>query len=385
MAILIAPLDALQVSDPEPSYVRKLTQLSTAAGKFSVRANATAPAATRPLTLELTSVEEIDEFWAWYEQVIGAYQGFWVPTFQRDLVPLGPIGPADLTFNIQDRAYTDLELPANRYAIMFMLPNGSMIQRQINAAVRNLDGTETLTLNSALGVTFTQTRNSGICFLLYGRLTEDKVAMEWWSHQQATVQVQMKELPAPLIESTGLDAGVGVWGAYHGPIGGGGAFFFVRYDLSPYVAPNTEYIVRFLVQSLGGQTVDVIGLRVQSEESSGVSMKPGSPWSYQDRGHTTGASGTMWADIGHFAMQIGAAAIVEIAWLAIYDPNDFPSLDDPVGSEVPGYPVPPAIPGNFVALIPLGTYVLHQDEGQTSLDDNCPPTSPDSMVCELLL
>lgn len=367
------------------TYSRKLTRLSTAGGKFSIRPHRAYPVGTHSIHLDLMSVAEIDNFWKWYETVLGACGTFWVPTFQRDLVPLAPISSSDLTFQIQDRGYTDYEFPANRYAIAVVRENGAIVRRQINASVRNGDGTETLTLNQPLGFSFTQGNSNGISFLLYGRMSDDKARLEWWDHDLASVDFTMVELLAPLMEAVVAGDGLGVWGAYNGPIGGGNARFFARYDLSEYVEPNKEYLVRFLVKSLGGQSVDVIGVRVCNASACTSSVKPGSPWNYRDRTYESSSDGTLYADVGHFAMQIGAAAIVECAWIGIFDPNLFPALDDPTGIDDPAYPSPPPTPpGRFIAEVPLNAYALIRDEGMTSLG-GCPPTSPHSAICGLLL
>lgn len=196
MATVLTPLSAINiVGDQSHSYRRKLTQLSTAAGKFSVRTHAIGPVGSHPVHLDLTSVEEIDAFWDWYDTILGACEPFWLPTYQRDFVPLASIGAADVSFSIQDRRYTDFEFPDSlRQQIAFIFGDGTLLKRQITDAESNGDGTETITINAALGQTFTQQRNNGICYLLYGRLSEDAIKMDWWSHDIAEVDFTLMEL-----------------------------------------------------------------------------------------------------------------------------------------------------------------------------------------------
>jgi hypothetical protein len=196
MATLLVPLDAVQVAgDISHGINRKLTQLSTAAGKFSVRAHTLGPVGTHPIHLDLITVEEIDDFWDWYDTILGACEPFWLPTYQRDFVPLGTIAAIDTTYNILDRGYTDLEFPdPNRRNLAFIFTNGTILKREITAAISNGDGTETITINEALGVEFIQRRANGICYLLYGRLSDDLVKMDWWTHDIASVDLTMVEL-----------------------------------------------------------------------------------------------------------------------------------------------------------------------------------------------
>lgn len=196
MATILTPVSAINiVGDRQHSYQRKLTQLSTAAGKFSVRAHAIGPVGSHPVHLDLTSVEEIDAFWAWYDTILGSCEPFWLPTYQRDFVPLEAIGAADVSFIMQDRQYTDFEFPDPlRQQIAFISGDGTLLKRQIIDAESNGDGTETITINAALGQSFVQQRNNGICYLLYGRLSEDVIKMDWWSHVIAEVDFTFTEL-----------------------------------------------------------------------------------------------------------------------------------------------------------------------------------------------
>ena len=196
MAAIITTLDAIQVAgDISHGYARKLTQLSTAAGKFSVRTNAVGPIGSHPVHLDLTSLEEIDDFWDWYDTILGACEPFWLPTYQRDFVPLATIGDADTTFNIQDRQYADFEfVDPCRQSLAFVFGDGTILKRQIVTAESNGDGTEAISINAALGQEFVQRRNNGICYLLYGRLSEDAIQMEWWTHTIASVDFTFVEL-----------------------------------------------------------------------------------------------------------------------------------------------------------------------------------------------
>jgi hypothetical protein len=205
MPVLFAPLTAINIVSERPyTMTRKLTQLSTVAGKFSLRAHAVGPVGSHAVHLDFTSVEEIDEFWDWYDTVLGAFLPFWMPTYQRDFVPLASIGAADLTFNIRDRGYSDLEFPdVNRRTLVAVLANHTLIKRDIAEAISNGDGTETLTLSSALGVAFTQGRANGICHLLHCRLNDDKVSVGWWSHDIAEADLTVIEVrDAPLTGAT---------------------------------------------------------------------------------------------------------------------------------------------------------------------------------------
>jgi len=196
MPSLLVPMEAVNIVGSRTHGIgRTLTRLATAGGKFSVRPHAIGPVGTQPVRLDLTSVEEIDEFWAFYDDILGACEPFWLPTFQRDFVPIGTIGSGDGSFNIQDRLYSDLEFPDPlRTRIAFVFGDGTILKREITDAATNSDGTENLVINASLGQDFTQERNNGICYLLYGRLQDDMVRMAWDTHDIASVEFTFLEL-----------------------------------------------------------------------------------------------------------------------------------------------------------------------------------------------
>jgi hypothetical protein len=128
----------------------------------------------------------------------------------------------------------------------------------------------------------------------------------------------------------GFPSGITVWSGYHGGLAGSGAYFFARYDLSGYVDPNKEYIVRMLGRKLGGASVHISGIRVGNDGSAnagGGSSLSGS-WVYHDFDVTSGPASELTADVGGFDMTVGAAILTGLAFLAIYDP-DLPTSGTP--------------------------------------------------------
>ena len=121
-----------------------------------------------------------------------------MPSYQQDLTPVTTIPAAATSFNIHHCGYSDLDFPGTqRRQIAFVQPDGSFVKRTITAAVNNGNGTESITINEALGFSFTQNNANGICFLWYGRLFDDVVSLEWLNPDQCTVQLTMVEITDP--------------------------------------------------------------------------------------------------------------------------------------------------------------------------------------------
>jgi hypothetical protein len=183
------------VGDREVQINRRVVQLATPGGRFGIRAPSAGPRGVWPVVCEIDSLERIEAFWAWYDSVLGALMPFWLPTFQRDFVPIGTVADIDTAITILNRDFALYEFPdVARRSIGLVRLGETILKREIITAVNNGDGTETITLNEPFGVPFTQARANGLCYLLYVRLTDDKVQMDWWTHDIATVTFSVTEL-----------------------------------------------------------------------------------------------------------------------------------------------------------------------------------------------
>lgn len=196
---IFAPLSALhRPGQSLQKVVRTVRQLSSPAGVFSARAAALDPLTDHALDLVFFDPVEWYAFRAFHDAVLGAFGAFWAPSYQQDLTPVGVIADDDVDIVIEDVGYAAGDfLSLNRRQIAFVQPNGSFLKRSIIAAVSNGDGTETITINEALGIQFSQNNANGICFLWYGRFFDDVAPTEWITSDQATMQIVMTELRDP--------------------------------------------------------------------------------------------------------------------------------------------------------------------------------------------
>ncbi len=195
-APFFAPLAGLQVGRSGTHTVRRAASVvSTPGGISHIRTFAKGPVGLHPVVVECNTAEEIDQLFAWHQQVLGACNPFWLPSFQRDLVPLAVIGSADTVFNIQARDYTTFEFPdSSRRTIGFVFSDTDVTRRTILNAVDNGDGTETITIDQPLLRTFTQRRDTGISFCWRVRCADDTLSFEWRAKDCGTATLQVIEL-----------------------------------------------------------------------------------------------------------------------------------------------------------------------------------------------
>jgi hypothetical protein len=116
------------------------------------------------------------KFW---HSVFGRRNIVWIPTYKADITQLNQIGPGATSFNVANVGLA-LNMGTNemRKHIAFIFPDGTALYREIMGITEVDADTETITIDSALGVTV----NPGDCEISWldrCRLTDDKVEWAW--------------------------------------------------------------------------------------------------------------------------------------------------------------------------------------------------------------
>jgi len=152
--------------------------------------------ATQAYPLLLLGLDQVATVWDWYDAVLGALTPSWVPSWQADLVPAADVGPADTALVIEACDYTARSFPlaARRRLALLASTGGSVVARTVTNAVDNLDGTETLTLNAAAGVTLTP-RHGLVSFRRLMVLEDDPVTLDWLTAGRARAALAFREEP----------------------------------------------------------------------------------------------------------------------------------------------------------------------------------------------
>jgi len=111
--------------------------------------------------------------------LVGRLGSVYIPTFCQDLVATETIGAADVTFKIANIGLADnMGVNALRTDLAFILPDGSMILRELTG-ITEVDAAEELVgIDSALGQEI-DVGGCKICFLDKYRLSSDSVDITW--------------------------------------------------------------------------------------------------------------------------------------------------------------------------------------------------------------
>lgn len=164
-------------------------------GGFAVEQTSAEPLISHPYHVDFASITEAKAFKTWLDTVKGRLTAFWVPSYQMDLTPVAPLVAGFTEMTIVYMGYTARLFPSqSRRQIGFVRFNGTVDQREVTAAVDNGDGTETLTLDSAVGAAW-PSQIGLVSFVRLMRLTNDETVLNWGSSSDINVEMTLTELP----------------------------------------------------------------------------------------------------------------------------------------------------------------------------------------------
>jgi hypothetical protein len=192
-------LDGLPANEGavQDGYVRRLEVLDPGPGLMTVDARDVAPDWVRPVLWRCTSRAGATELREFLARRRGRAVPFWLPTFDEDLTLAADALTSVSTLSIVSCGYSNLLFPlgpARRHLALQASP-GTPIYRKVTAAVDNQDGTETLTLDTAIDRDLLAGR-AMISFLRYCRLDDDGPVIDWTGPAYCECALPVRELAA---------------------------------------------------------------------------------------------------------------------------------------------------------------------------------------------
>lgn len=149
---------------------------------------------------DLLTREDLWRLRHWLYSRRGRQVGFWLPTWNEDLVLASSISSASATqFTVKSIGAAAPEWqtihPGRR--IRFRLTNGGVYYRQIQSVITGPAGTEQINIFGTIGFTATPSQVLGIDFLDFARLDADRVEIKHRAAKGASLLVPVKRIPAP--------------------------------------------------------------------------------------------------------------------------------------------------------------------------------------------
>lgn len=119
----------------------------------------------------------------------------WIPAWEEDMTLAADQSPGATSFPVLFMQYTALMFPNTnaRRHLAIRVPGGTFYYRKVSGAVDNGNGTETVTIESAIPVAM-PANGTLICFLHFARLDDDVNEIEWVG-QYAECEVPVRDLP----------------------------------------------------------------------------------------------------------------------------------------------------------------------------------------------
>ena len=120
---------------------------------------------------------------------------FWVPSWRHDLVLSQDARDIDASITIMGTGFLKYQFPqASRQHLAFVLQNGTFVYRKVTGATNPGNGTEVLTMDSALGAAI-PAGTTMVSFLHLVRMASDVVEVFWHHHTLAEASMRFVEVP----------------------------------------------------------------------------------------------------------------------------------------------------------------------------------------------
>jgi hypothetical protein len=143
----------------------------------------------------LTSRAQIAKLLGFTKRMKGQWKSCWVPSWQPDFTLAMDATSTDTSIKVRDwQNYTQFyALNKMRRDIIIFLRDGTQIMRRITNSTNQGDGTETLSLDAALGTDFTINDVARISFLKLCRLDANRIELPWITDDKMTINLRFAE------------------------------------------------------------------------------------------------------------------------------------------------------------------------------------------------
>lgn len=181
------------------SYKRSMVTIDPKVGPIEVVDKGGSAVVGQEFPWWLDTHPNVTTFRAFMLRRFGQLNPFWLPTWDQDLVLAADVGTTETDISIKSEFYTRFFFPspARRFIAFIPIDGSGNVYRKITGAVDNGDGTESLTLESAVGKNFAK-GTTMVSFLTLARLASDSVSIKWDSSEHASALIELQEVPREL-------------------------------------------------------------------------------------------------------------------------------------------------------------------------------------------
>jgi hypothetical protein len=160
------------VGDLSERISRSITTFDNGSGPISVDVNSNWVTSSKSLSFDTLTRQARWAARRWIHSRRGKQRGFWLPSWNQDLVILEDVGSASAAITVEPISYP---LYYGVTDIMIQLKNGNRLFARVTGGSTNLDGSEALTLGAQIGTAFAATEVDFTCFMSHVRFNTDRV------------------------------------------------------------------------------------------------------------------------------------------------------------------------------------------------------------------
>jgi hypothetical protein len=181
--------------DIDAEHSRKLVELDYLTGRRALDDLSGIGSVRRAHHWLLNGRDTIAEFRAWLTARAGKLKPFWLPSFQADLELTSPIGAFDSAITVDNRSFAaNGGAGIGRQDIVIATTNGQHYFRRVTGVTALTDTTESVAIDSVLGVAILPTQIRYIAFMKLVRLDSDAVEIAHHTDQLAEVSLMLRSL-----------------------------------------------------------------------------------------------------------------------------------------------------------------------------------------------
>lgn len=179
--------------DPGMSYARKQSVLDYEIGRVRIGDEGEIPWMLFLNNYKMMGRNEIFHMRAWLYARVGRVRACWVPTFAADMTLKGTISAAATSISVESCglvAYAAANV--NRRDIRIELVNGDIYYRRVGNPATDDATTESVDIDSPLGIEVTVDEVSRISWMALCRLDQDDIEIVWNGQLEAEMSVVMR-------------------------------------------------------------------------------------------------------------------------------------------------------------------------------------------------
>lgn len=179
--------------EPDVDFTRKLAALDFGTGLRVFDDESDKPEIVQAHRWFLDTRAKIAAFRSWLYARAGKFAAVWVPTWVRDLTMTSNLGAGGTSFTVENVGYTrQVGARVHRRDVRIELMTGQVFYRRITGSAEVNDDTETISIDTALGVAVTPADVARISFMSLCRLDGDGVELAWFTGDAAQAATNMR-------------------------------------------------------------------------------------------------------------------------------------------------------------------------------------------------